>query len=197
MRGVALRNIHCLCLFTFQTAFSDLCVHFFFFLSSASPSLFQLDFSPGMGSILGRVLFFFPIISLFFFPSFFLPLLHFFPSFFCPTLISFSPFSLPSFLFFFLLVFSYSLSSSSFSFFLFLSFFFSHSFFFSLFPPFILFFLLSPSYLFLVVFICLFVFPSRPSIIFFFSYLFHLFAKGPAINKILPPAFPTACPTPH
>ena len=129
------------------------------------PSLFQLDFSPGMGSIPGRA-HFFPIPL--FFPSF-SPLFYtsFFPSFFRPLFLSsnfFFPFSpaLLIVLFFFPFFFWFSFLS-------FLPLFYSPSYF-----------LLFSSYLFLVVFF----FPSHPLITSFFSIYFTSLTRGLlSINK--------------
>ena len=164
------------------------------FPSRYSKRIALVSARPGMGSIPSRPHFPPPYHS--FFLPFFSPLSYtsFFPSFFilfCPPLISSSPFPLPSFFFFlspfiFLLLYFllilflplFFLSPILFPLLFFLYFFSSPFCFFSCFhSP--LFcspgsFILFPSSLFL---------PSRPSIIFFFSYLFHLFAKGAAIKQ--------------
>ena len=84
------------------------------------PSFFQLELSPGMGSIPTRIQFF-SYHSFTFLPFFFPSFAILFSPLFCPPLISSSPFPLPSFLFlspilFFLLLVSFSFPICCFSF---------------------------------------------------------------------------------
>ena len=157
---------------------SILCRATFFFPPLFFPSL---SLSPGRSSVPGRGHFF--SYHFFFFPSF-SPLFLSYSNFFLtlsPCLPSFfhSPILFPLLLFILILFFLY--------FFFFVSFFplfflpLSVAFLFSLSSIIIL--LIASSFSPPLSFPCLCSFSSRPSIIFSFSYLFHLLAKGAAINK--------------
>ena len=142
--------------------------------------------NPWQSTLFPITLFFLPFIYSLFCTSFFFFLLV--SSFFGP-LIYFSSFPLPSFLFAFSYSFPipflppHSVSSSMLSFLIPVVFFPFHLVFFPLFPTFILFswflpFFFSPPISFLLFF------SFSPLIHFVLFYLFHLFAKGAAVNVL-------------